>query len=192
VIATELGGTCPDLVDRRAYADAGRVVMPQHPASRSTIAPSFTPAEWDLLVRLPGRLLIAATSPEGAGGTHAQALAGLEAIAAGRASASRLVRDVVAAIYSEQAPADPAPRVARLADGVAGVLADCRAAARTVARRGGDADATAFREWLLAIATAVCAAGTPAGSAAAIGPNGARVTPLRRRFLVDLSLALTG
>jgi hypothetical protein len=143
--------------------------MPQHSASRSTIAPSFANEEWDLLVGLPGRVLIAATSadPDGTGGVEA-GLAGIEAIASGRARSSRLVQDVVGAIYSERT-SDRLPG----ADDPAGVLADCRAAARTLDRRASDADAAAYREWLLHIAAA------------------AGRVPAVRRFQVDLLLALT-
>jgi len=141
--------------------------MPQHHASRSTIAPSFTVREWDLLVGLPGRVLIAATAADPGGGVET-GLAGIEAIASGRARSSRLVQDVVAAIYSER-PSDRPPGD----DDPATLLADCRAAARTLDRRAPDADAAAYREWLVHIAAA------------------AGRLPAVRRFQVDLLLALT-
>jgi hypothetical protein len=141
--------------------------MPQHHASRSTIAPSFTAVEWDLLVGLPGRVLVAATAADPGGGVET-ALAGMEAIASGRAHTSRLVQDVVTAIYSERA-ADRLPG----AEDPATLLTDCRAAARTLDRRAPDADAAAYREWLVHI---VAAAGR---------------LPAVRRFQVDLLLALT-
>jgi hypothetical protein len=142
--------------------------MPQHPASRSTIAPSFAPEEWNLLVGLPGRVLIAATSADPAGGGVETGLAGIEAIASGRARSSRLVQDVVCAIYAERISGRRPGH-----DDPAGLLADCRAAARTLDRRAPDADAAAYREWLLHIAAA------------------AGRLPAVRRFQVDLLLALT-
>lgn len=158
--------------------------MPHPFASRSTTVPSFAPAEWDLLVRLPGRLLVAAMSAEAAANpgavyatdSMADGLAGLEAIAAGRARGSRLVQDVVAAIYSEPAadsPAAPINGATYSASAVAAVLADARSAVRMLGRRVGDSEAGAYRDWLVDIV-------------AAAGPR-----PAARRFRVDLTLALT-
>ncbi|MCW2642130.1 MAG: hypothetical protein JWP76_4436 [Dactylosporangium sp.] len=157
--------------------------MSHHPASRSTIAMSFPPAEWDLLVRLPGRVLIAATAVERDSVRHtvAEGLAGMEAIAAGRASPSRLLRDVVAAIYAEQAGDGDPREFADPRSGIASVLADCWVAARTLEKGASGADAAAYRHWLVDIAVTVCSATRVEG----------RTTPAERRFLADLSLALT-
>jgi hypothetical protein len=157
--------------------------MSHHPASRSTVAPSFPSSEWDLLVGLPGRVLIAATSAErgGAGHTVAEGLAGIEAIAAGRSSHSRIVRDAVAAIYAEQVGDTDPFEFADPRSGIASVLADCRVAARALESRAVDADAVAYRDWLVDIAITVCTAGRPVGL----------VTPAERRFIEDLTLALT-
>ncbi|GII21286.1 hypothetical protein [Planosporangium mesophilum] len=156
--------------------------MSHHSTSRSPIALPFPPAEWDLLVRLPGRVLIAATAvrPEDARHTVGEGLAGIEAIAAGRASPSRLPHDVVAAIYAERA-GDVDPReFADPRSAMVSVLTDCRAAARTLARRVAGSDADAYRDWLVEIATTVCSAGRPHGW----------VTLAEQRFLADLALAL--
>ncbi|HEV7896585.1 MAG TPA: hypothetical protein VGP31_01900 [Planosporangium sp.] len=144
---------------------------------------SFPQAEWDLLVRLPGRVLIAATSVErdSARYTVADGLAGIEAIAAGRASPSRLLHDVVAAIYAEQVDDTDPGEFADPRSGIASVLADCRTAARTLEERTACADAGAYRDWLVDIAVTVCSAVRAGG----------RVTPAEQRFLADLSLALT-
>ncbi|WP_329104684.1 hypothetical protein OG792_30445 [Micromonospora sp. NBC_01699] len=74
---------------------------------------AYSTDEWKLLIRLPGRVLVAATSPQPASPRHAvrEGLAGLEGIAAGRAFDSDLVRAVVAAIYAEP---DDAPLYAGL------------------------------------------------------------------------------
>ncbi|GAA1805351.1 hypothetical protein HC028_03555 [Planosporangium flavigriseum] len=147
------------------------------------MALSFPQAEWDLIVRLPGRVLIAATVIERDSVRHtvAESLAGIEAIAAGRASPSRLLRDVVAAIYAEQAGDTDPGEFADPRSGVASVLADCRVAARTLERRASAADAAAYRDWLTDIAVTVCSVARVEG----------RMTAAERRFLVDLSLALT-
>src|SRR5262249_31368691 len=83
------------------------VAMQSQPAShrRGGVGQStFSREEWDLLVRLPGRVVIAATSAEPDSPHHsvAEGLAGIDAIAAGRNSASTFVRGVVSAIYAEQ------------------------------------------------------------------------------------------
>src|ERR1041385_7511416 len=81
---------------------AREVDMPIQPSV--TTALHYTPAEWNLLLRLPAQVLVAATSAEHDSAKHtvAEGIAGIEAIAAGRASPSSLVRDVVTAIYAER------------------------------------------------------------------------------------------
>jgi hypothetical protein len=155
--------------------------MPYQPTSRPTV--TFPPREWELLVRLPGRVLVAATSaqPDSARHTVAEGLAGIEAIAAGRASPSQLVRDVVTAVYAEQL-ADDAQ------EGIARVLAECRAATRTLAATASRADADAYRWWLIDIAVTVCAAARAGGL---FGLGGERISASEAKFLDDLSQALT-
>jgi hypothetical protein len=167
--------------------------MPIQPKpSRSPVvsALQFAPAEWDLLARLPRRVLIAATSVEHESTRHtvAEGLAGIEAIAAGRASSSRLVRDVVAAIYAE--PDDDAPVAEELADpraGVAGMLAECRTAARLLADRTPAIDAAAYRGWLSDIAAIVCAAARTGGMS---GSGSTAVSTAEQMFLDELAAAL--
>ena len=156
-----------------------------------TVTP-FTRAEWDRLVKLPGRVVVAATSAQADSARHTvhEGLAGIDAIAAGRASASRLVRDVVAAIYHE--PDEDRPVAEEFQDraaGIAGVLADCRAAGRLLAERADRADGDAYRHWLLAIATRVCRAARTGGL---LGIGGAAISPDERRFLNELEAALAG
>ena len=164
--------------------------MPHQPVSRPNPTFAFPAGEWDLLVRLPGRVLVAATSaePDGARQTVAEGLAGIEAIAAGRASPSRLVREVVAAMYAERD--EDAPVAEEFIDApteIAGVLAECRAAGRTLADRVPAPDAAAYRGWLLAIAGTVCAA---AGTGGLFGPGGEPVSAAEQRFLDELATAL--
>src|SRR2546423_4890682 len=145
-----------------------------------TVTPS-TRAEWDRLVKLPGRVVVAATSAQAASARHTvhEGLAGIDAIAAGRASASRLVREVVAAIYHE--PDEDRPVAEEFLDraaGIAGVLADCRNAGRLLAERVGRADADAYRHWLVAIPTRVC---HPARTGGPLGLRGAPRRPGRGR-----------
>jgi hypothetical protein len=156
-----------------------------------TVTP-FTCAEWERLVKLPGRVVVAATSAQAdsARRTVLEGLAGIDAIAAGRASASRLVRDVVSAIYQEAD--EDRPVVEEFRDpvaGIAAVLADCRSAGRLLAERAGRTDADAYRHWLVAIATRVCHASRTGGL---LGIGGAAISPDERRFLAALAAALDG
>jgi hypothetical protein len=155
---------------------------------RATELP-FRRAEWELLVKLPGRVVVAAVVVAGppahadpAPRTVAEGLAGIDAIAAGRASASRLVRDIVAAIYDE--PDDDRPPVEELT-----VVDACRAAGRLLAERVGRVDADAYRHWLVAIATRVCHA---ARTGATLGLGGQPISTAEREFLARLEAALTG
>ena len=155
-------------------------------------ATPFTRAEWERLVTLPGRVVVAATSAQADSARHTvhEGLAGIDAIAAGRASASRLVREVVAAIYHE--PDEDRPVAEEFQDraaGIAAVLAECRDAGRLLAERAGRTDADAYRHWLVAIATRVCHA---ARSGGLLGFGGAAISPDERRFLAELEAALSG
>lgn len=170
--------------------------MPSHSASgRSTPIGQLTrmaypPAEWALLVRLPARVMIAATSAEADSPrrTVAEGLAGMDAIAAGRASDSDLVRAVVAAIYAESEDDQPAAEeFTDRAAGLAGVLATCEAAARVLAARADPADSAAYRQWLQNIAARVCRASRFGGVR---GIGGDRFSAAERRFLADLGAAL--
>src|SRR5690348_9328225 len=83
----------------------------------------FSRNEWDLLVRLPGQVLIAATSaePDSPRRTVAEGLAGIDAIAAGRGSHNALVRGVVATIYAERD--DDGPTAVEFNDRESGIAA---------------------------------------------------------------------
>ncbi|WP_207892753.1 hypothetical protein [Micromonospora sp. MW-13] len=145
----------------------------------------YSAAEWDLLTGLPGRVLVAAATPAPGRPPRgvAAGLAGLDAVAAGRAFDSDLVRAVVAAIYARHdgvpAPAD------QLADLVS-LLAACRAAARVLRRRADPADSAAYRQWVQSVAARVCRAATDGDRAPADLPT----APADRRFLDRLGGAL--
>ncbi|MDG4793557.1 hypothetical protein [Micromonospora sp. WMMD1082] len=154
---------------------------------RITITTTTTPTiysatEWDLLTNLPGRVIVATAQP-GPGRPFrgvAAGLAGLDAMAAGRAFDSDLVRAVVAAIYSRH-DGVPAP-AAQLVDPV-DVLAGCRAVVRVLGRRADPADSAAYRQWVQSVAARVCR------TASAMTPGGA-LAPADRRFLDRLGGAL--
>ncbi|GHJ17700.1 MULTISPECIES: hypothetical protein [unclassified Micromonospora] len=138
---------------------------------------AYSAAEWDLLTDLPGRVLVAAASP-GPGRPPrgiAAGLAGLDAVAAGRAFDSDLIRAVVTAIYARHDGA--AVRAERLTD-LVDLLAAARAAVRVLRRRADPADSAAYRQWVESVAARVCRAGGTAPS------------PADRRFLDRLAGAL--
>jgi hypothetical protein len=149
----------------------------------------FDPDEWKLLVKLPGRVVVAATSAQAdpPWRTVAEGLAGLDAIAAGRASASRLVRDVVAAIYAETE--DDPLAAGKVRERTSDVLAGCRSAARVLAERACREDFDAYRHWLEAIAARVCRVARTGG---VLGVGGQLVSPTERGFLADLGAAFDG
>ncbi|RBQ13730.1 hypothetical protein DQE82_04830 [Micromonospora sp. LHW51205] len=138
---------------------------------------AYSATEWDLLTDLPGRVLVAAAAP-GPGRPPrgvAAGLSGLDAVAAGRAFDSDLVRAVVAAIYARHDGATE--RDERLTD-LVDLLAAARAAVRVLRRRADPADSAAYRQWVESVAARVCRAGQTT-------PN-----PADRRFLDRLGGAL--
>ncbi|GIF70624.1 hypothetical protein [Asanoa siamensis] len=135
----------------------------------------FTAREWESLVRLPGRVIVAATRAGDPGRTVEEGLAGLAAMAAGRMFDSDLVRAVVAAVYAERLPSTPS-RPAR------DLLDECREARRILGERADPADSAAYRQWVQSIAARVCTAGR--------GPAAGQLGPVDRRFLADLGQAL--
>ncbi len=164
--------------------------MPYQPVKPRTEL-SFLREEWDLLVTLPGRLVVAATVVGSAPPRRgvAEGLAGIDAIAAGRSSVSRLVRDVVAAIY-EADDDRPVPVTApdrRTA--IAEVLIACRSAASVLAERASREDADAYQHWLEAIAARV---GHAARAGALFGPPERPMGEAERAFLAALSHAFEG
>ncbi|MEU7873251.1 hypothetical protein [Dactylosporangium sp. NPDC049140] len=161
--------------------------MPSKPAS----GPSGRPAvgvdlplrrpEWDLLVRLPRAVLVAAC----AGDERVDAVAGVEAIAAGQRSRALLVRGVVAAIFAEQLTDND---IDDTAAEPAAVLADCGYAVRLLAERIGPDVALAYGEWLMDIAASV---GRTAWQAARIRLAGVEIQLAERRFVNGIALELT-
>lgn len=157
-----------------------------HPAT------TFTRAEWDLLVRLPGQVVVAATSAEAdsASRTVAEGLAGIDAIAAGVDSPNPLVRRVVGMIYAERdVDAPVAEEFDDRLTGLTDTLATCRRAAAMLAERCPAGDRAAYGAWLLAIAGRVCQASRSGG---VLGVGGAQISLAEQRFLTDLAIALGG
>jgi hypothetical protein len=204
---------------------------PGHPTSSRKLTDlaslNFLPDEWELLTSLPAQVVIAATSvADGKFSVHdrgareltarvhdarqtvAEGLAGLDAIAAGRAFDSDLVRAVVAAIYAENDGRSAGSGRSHLAafDGVdpvrqaraatpaaqahrrpAGVLASCRSVTAVLSTRADPADSAAYRQWLQSIAARVCEA---ASSGGLLGLGGDLLSDAEREFLDELGSAL--
>jgi hypothetical protein len=166
-----------------SHSVAGEPPSAGRRAARLTTA-VYSPAEWGLLTSLPARVLVAAASP-GPGRRSrgvAEGLAGLDAVAAGRAFDSDLVRAVVATIYARHDGAPPEHE--RLTD-LVDLLAACRAAVRVLERRADPADSAAYRQWVQSVAARVCRA-VPAGVPVAGDLTG----PADRRFLDRVGGAL--
>ena len=141
---------------------------------------SFERDEWELIVTLPRRVLVAAVASAPAEGRlAAEGIAGIEAIASGLASTSPLVREVVASIYSEDYPTVRSESLDETSVEVVPTLAACRYAAEVLAARVSESDATAYREWLLHIAAVV------SGVAQGVAGVG-RVALSESRFLYTL------
>lgn len=129
---------------------------------QSVLALAFERDEWELIVTLPRRVLMAAVAAAPVEGRRAaEGVAGIEAIASGLASTSSLVREVVASIYSESYQSayqetESYQKAELLGDGEAvQTLAACRYASEVVAARSTAEDATAYRDWLRHIAAVV-------------------------------------
>ncbi len=133
--------------------------QPSHTNRAGQAALLFNRDEWELVVTLPRRVLLAAgaAEPDHANRSVAEGLAGIEAIAAGLASSSRLVREVVGSIYAESWHRATDEH----GDGELGILqtlAACRYASEVLALRCEPTDAEAYRTWLYQIAAAVTGA----------------------------------
>ena len=128
---------------------AGRRAAPSTTAAYSTV-------EWDLLTGLPGQVVVAATTRPGRDRQSVQeSVAGLEAVAAGRAFDSDLVRAVAAAIYARHDDESPVPAGCGRGD-LAQLLSTCRIAVGVLARRADPADSAAYRQWVQSVAARVC------------------------------------
>lgn len=197
-IAAEVTGAAP--------GPAG--YSPRHPAN--LVGPGFPAEEWSLLTHLPAKVVLAAVSARAgtAPQTVFEGLAGIEAIAGGRAFDSDLVRAVATAIFAEPDDAGTGRRDAGMAaqdpvrrtGGLADVLASCRLATEVLAARADPADSAAYRQWVQSIAARVCEAARAEGGACAGSGGGSpgagrcEADPLRaadRRLLRDLGAALS-
>ncbi|MGA3526159.1 hypothetical protein [Melissospora conviva] len=154
---------------------------PERPGRRGTSLGTalYSAAEWRLLARLPGRVMVVSATRRVAEPV-APGLAGLEGIAAGRASDSDLVRAVVAAVYAE---AEVASETYAQVNTVDEVFAECARAVEVLAGRADPADSAAYRQWVQSVAARVCRAARPEAADGGADPDD-------QRFLAQLGAAL--
>jgi len=159
-----------------------------------TIQTAYSDQEWGLLVGLPQAVAVAASSVErdGTHGTLVESEAGSRAIAAGRESASELVRTVSAEVVNRIGdPADgETPVLPTLPDpaaGVADVLARATAAVELLGRTVDQGEAETYRHWLVSIADEVAGAAVSGGF---LGLGGERISEAERHFIDELRAAL--
>lgn len=156
---------------------------------------AFSDEEWGLLVGLPQSVMMAAISAEsdGARRSHTEGSAGLDAIAAGRDSGSRLVEDVAGALVAqlgepEVGEATPLVEISDRADAEA-VLGQARSAAALLHAKAGPGEAAAYKHWIVGIAEQVVNAAKSGGF---LGIGGEWVSESERQFLDELAAILHG
>lgn len=154
----------------------------------------FSDEEWGLLVGLPQAVVIAAASAEhdSQGRTRAEGAAGMEAISEGRLSPSGLVRDVAQALVErvgdpEAGEAAPAIEFPDPQAGIADVLDRAQQISGLLVGRATQADAAAYKHWLVSIAEEVVGA---AKSGGVLGIGGEWVSEPERQFVSQLTVAL--
>ncbi|HEU4426842.1 MAG TPA: hypothetical protein VFR67_30285 [Pilimelia sp.] len=154
----------------------------------------FSDEEWSLLVGLPQAVLTAASAAEhdSTRRTLAESAAGLEAISAGRESASALVSAVAMDLVSrvgdpetgEELPIiEPPDPAAAIAD----TLQRAGDAATLLAGKVDEGEAGAYKHWLVSIAEEVVTAAPTGG---VLGMGGEQVSESERRFRDELATVL--
>ena len=154
----------------------------------------FSDEEWGLLVGLPQAVLVAASAAESdsARRTNAESAAGLEAISAGRESASTLVAAVAMELVTrvgdpetgEELPAIAPPDPAAA---IADTLERARDAATLLTAKVDEGEAGAYKHWLVSIAEEVVTAAPTGG---VLGVGGEQVSESERRFRDELATLL--
>ena len=155
---------------------------------------NYSDEEWGLIVGLPQSVVVAASQAEtdGSRRTLAEWTAGMATIADGRGSASTLVREVAAEVVSRQGDVEEGeePPIITFPDrdaGIADVLERAGAVHALLAANAEEADAEAYRFWVVTIAEQVVGA---AKSGDFFGLGGDVVTEPERRFRDELAAAL--
>jgi hypothetical protein len=161
---------------------------------RVEIQPMYSDEEWGLLVGLPQSVIVAAASAEADGTRRTQAEwnAGMTALADGRDSASPLVREVATELVSRVGDPEDGdePPVVEFSDpesGIADVIDRASRAGALLADKADNADAEAYRYWVVTIAEQVVGA---AKSGDVLGIGGERISEPERLFRDSLATAL--
>ena len=158
------------------------------------IEPQYSDEEWGLLVGLPQSVIVAASQAESDSNrrTVAEWTAGMTAIADGRDSASPLVQRVAAEVVARLGDVEEGedPPVIQFSDpesGIADVVERASTVRRLLADKAAEADAQAYRFWVVTIAEQVVSA---AKSGDVFGLGGDVVTEPERQFRDNLAAAL--
>jgi hypothetical protein len=158
------------------------------------IEPKYSDEEWGLLVGLPQSVVAAASQaqPDTGRRTLHEWTDGMTAIADGRDSASTLVRDVANEVVSrlgdfEEGEVPPIVTFPDRDSGIAEVIERAGVAHRLLDTKAVNADAEAYRLWLVTIAEKVVGAAKTGGF---LGIGGETVTEPERKFRDDLAAAL--
>jgi hypothetical protein len=158
------------------------------------IQSKYSDEEWGLLVGLPQSVIVAASQAESDGSrrTIAEWTAGMTAIGDGRDSASELVRQVAVEVVERLGDLEEGadPPIIQLPDPQMAITEAVDRAGSVHALLAGkaeDADAEAYRFWVVTIAEQVVSA---AKTGDVLGLGGDIVTEPERRFRDQLAAAL--
>ena len=158
------------------------------------IEPKYSDEEWGLLVGLPQSVVVAASQaqPDGTRRTLAEWTAGMTAIADGRDSVSDLVKRVATEVVAQQGDISDGedPPIIQFPDrdaGIAEVVSRAGTVHALLAEKADDADAEAYRFWVVTIAEQVVGA---AKSGDILGLGGELVSEPERLFRDTLAAAL--
>jgi hypothetical protein len=161
---------------------------------RVEIEPKYSDEEWGLLVGLPQSVVVAASQaqPDGTRRTLAEWTAGMTAIADGRDSVSDLVKRVATEVVAQQGDISDGedPPIIQFPDrdaGIAEVVSRAGTVHALLAEKADDADAEAYRFWVVTIAEQVVGA---AKSGDILGLGGELVSEPERLFRDTLAAAL--
>lgn len=158
------------------------------------IEPKYSDEEWGLLVGLPQSVVVAASQaqPDGTRRTLAEWTAGMTAVADGRDSVSDLVKRVAIEVVAQQGDISDGedPPIIQFPDrdaGIAEVVTRAGTVHALLAEKADDADAEAYRFWVVTIAEQVVGA---AKSGDILGLGGEQVSEPERLFRDSLAAAL--
>lgn len=154
----------------------------------------FTAEEWSRVLEgtMVAGVAVTAAEPHGLWGTLQEGFANAKGLAAGHASTTPLIRDVVAALETSEGRTIARDALKQKLAGVpaAGIASRCLTEIAEIARivdAKGGADARPFKQWMYANAERVAEAAKEGGF---LGFGGVRVSDKEKAALADISKAL--